>query len=645
MAPGTMDPMAPATSIGAVSTLKRQLAEEHQRPAWRIDILQDGRWLPSNATVDAHGPLQMAFRQSEKRSISIDAKLVNEISCDSLRESYIQNLREDLGLFGRTFYQEIGLTVTDWGSGMPRAITALLVEFLTSRRDDPNIPCLVHLDLHGQLGEVLEAMMRNREYYESMGSSLETLELSLQVDGQALVLPLFPNLIALRMYKPEFPARGMTDYSIRLLNLNCRSLQDVALVGDDAKIFAKVLAILAGEAFDRDRGSCLWLVGRLEVLLTALRSLGDLLEKLRSAERANFLTRLGKLNIHVDDAGNEGFGTIRTIASAALNRGLDEQQIAQRPKVLTTIRSMRPALRPNDTLMCLFDVTALSLGVATSRGTQLVEDEAELQRLRGALLTLRIHGEEELQVECSTLGGAVVLSLELPAQSTVADLEERMNSYSHVSQQSRLMNCDTLVVKEEKDALMTCLIQRNTTVPTRKSKVFTVASPGQQSVWLQILEGELPFAKDNHVVGQLRLDGLQPAAGMGDRPLVEVGFDLDANDVLHVTAADLGSGASSKASFPFDARWRVHPQDLERAVQRAEQVWKVKSTIQDRSDLFDHCCQALRQQRGDDAETTELLKMMAVVDEADIADDVDYKAQLQALVATQNHTAAIEDLD
>lgn len=50
---------------------------------WRIDILQDGRWLPSNATVDAHGPLQMAFRQSEKRSISIDAKLVNEISCDS----------------------------------------------------------------------------------------------------------------------------------------------------------------------------------------------------------------------------------------------------------------------------------------------------------------------------------------------------------------------------------------------------------------------------------------------------------------------------------------------------------------------------------------------------------------------------------
>ncbi|CAL1135356.1 unnamed protein product [Cladocopium goreaui] len=307
---------------------------------------------------------------------------------------------------------------------------------------------------------------------------------------------------------------------------------------------------------------------------------------------------------------------------------------------------MRPALRPNDTLMCLFDVTALSLGVATSRGTQLVEDEAELQRLRGALLTLRIHGEEELQVECSTLGGAVVLSLELPAQSTVADLEERMvtalgDSWKNasfwlgehqVSQQSRLMNCDTLVVKEEKDALMTCLIQRNTTVPTRKSKVFTVASPGQQSVWLQILEGELPFAKDNHVVGQLRLDGLQPAAGMGDRPLVEVGFDLDANDVLHVTAADLGSGASSKASFPFDARWRVHPQDLERAVQRAEQVWKVKSTIQDRSDLFDHCCQALRQQRGDDAETTELLKMMAVVDEADIADDVDYKAQLQALV-------------
>ena len=60
----------------------------------------------------------------------------------------------------------------------------------------------------------------------------------------------------------------------------------------------------------------------------------------------------------------------------------------------------------------------------------------------------------------------------------------------------------------------------------------TLRFPGQQSVWLQILEGELPFAKDNHVVGQLRLDGLQPAAGMGNRSLVEVAFDLDVSRLM-----------------------------------------------------------------------------------------------------------------
>lgn len=165
---------------------------------------------------------------------------------DTLRASHIRNLCEELG-GGR--YEELILTVTDWNATMPEEITATLVEFLSSRRDDPKCPCLVHLDLHGNVTRLLEAMNQNRQYFESMGSSLEILELSADVDGHTLetFLPCFPNLTGLRMYKPAFPTQGMTDYSIRLLNLNCRSLQDVAIVAfEDSNIFHHVLQILSG---------------------------------------------------------------------------------------------------------------------------------------------------------------------------------------------------------------------------------------------------------------------------------------------------------------------------------------------------------------------------------------------------------------
>lgn len=141
------------------------------------------------------------------------------------------------------------LTVTDWNATMPEEITAALVEFLSSRRDDPKCPCLVHLDLHGNVTRLLEAMNQNRQYFESLGSSLEILELSANVDDHTLAtfLPSFPNLNALRMYKPAFPTQGMTDYSIRLLNLNCQSLQDVAIVTfEDSNVFRHVLQILSG---------------------------------------------------------------------------------------------------------------------------------------------------------------------------------------------------------------------------------------------------------------------------------------------------------------------------------------------------------------------------------------------------------------
>ena len=88
----------------------------------------------------------------------------------------------------------------------------------------------------------------------------------------------------------------------------------------------------------------------------------------------------------------------------------------------------------------------------------------------------------------------------------------------------------TWTLKEEKDAVMTCMLQRNTTIPTKRSKLFTTCNAGQESVCIKVLEGELPLAKDNHIVGDFQLKGISPAAKDrtgGDIFLIEITFDID----------------------------------------------------------------------------------------------------------------------
>ena len=87
---------------------------------------------------------------------------------------------------------------------------------------------------------------------------------------------------------------------------------------------------------------------------------------------------------------------------------------------------------------------------------------------------------------------------------------------------------------------MTKLNESNTTIPTRKSEVFSTAVDNQPSVEIHVLQGERPMAKDNKTIGRFHLDGL-PAAQRGV-PQIEVTFDIDANGILHVSAKDKGTG-------------------------------------------------------------------------------------------------------
>jgi molecular chaperone DnaK len=91
------------------------------------------------------------------------------------------------------------------------------------------------------------------------------------------------------------------------------------------------------------------------------------------------------------------------------------------------------------------------------------------------------------------------------------------------------------------------MIPRNTTIPTKKSQVFSTASDSQPSVEIVVTQGERPMSRDNKVLGTFRLDGIPPAPR--GAPQIEVTFDIDANGILHVSAKDLGTGREQKITI------------------------------------------------------------------------------------------------
>ena len=120
---------------------------------------------------------------------------------------------------------------------------------------------------------------------------------------------------------------------------------------------------------------------------------------------------------------------------------------------------------------------------------------------------------------------------------------------------------------ETMGGVMTKIIDRNTTIPTKKSQIFSTAADSQTQVEVNVLQGEREFARDNKQLGLFKLDGIAPAPrGI---PQIEVTFDIDANGIVNVSAKDLGTGKEQHITISSSSN--MSKEDIDKAVKAAEQ--------------------------------------------------------------------------
>jgi molecular chaperone DnaK (HSP70) len=128
---------------------------------------------------------------------------------------------------------------------------------------------------------------------------------------------------------------------------------------------------------------------------------------------------------------------------------------------------------------------------------------------------------------------------------------------------------------------MTKLITRNKVVPTKKTQLFTTNQDRQTTVSIKVFEGERSMTKDNRLLGKFDLTGIPPAPR--GTPQIEVTFEVDANDILHVTAVDKGTGKSEKITIRSDDR-RLSQEEIDRMVREADEFAEEDRKLRERVD-------------------------------------------------------------
>jgi molecular chaperone DnaK len=202
---------------------------------------------------------------------------------------------------------------------------------------------------------------------------------------------------------------------------------------------------------------------------------------------------------------------------------------------------------------------------------------------------------------------------------------------------------------ETMGSIATPIIERNTTIPAKKSQTFSTAADNQPAVDIRICQGERKMFTDNKILGNFRLDGIEPARR--GEPQIEVTFDIDANGILHVSAKDKNSGKEQKISIEGSSG--LSDEEVEKAKRDAEEHAEEDAkraeaiTIKNEADSMVHQLEKQMEEMGDQAPEelkTEMQGKIEAVKEALKEDDLDKikaaKADLEGMLEQFQQAAA-----
>jgi molecular chaperone DnaK len=194
---------------------------------------------------------------------------------------------------------------------------------------------------------------------------------------------------------------------------------------------------------------------------------------------------------------------------------------------------------------------------------------------------------------------------------------------------------------ETMGGVMTTLIQRNTTIPTKKSDVFSTAADSQPSVEVHVMQGERPMARDNRTLGKFHLDGIPPAPR--GTPQIEVSFDIDANGIVNVSAKDRGTGKEQKITITASSG--LSKDEVERMMKDAEahaaedKTRKEEVETRNRADQTVYQAEKFMKDAGDKIKPEDRMAIESAVNDLKKAiennDAASIKRTLEALDAAQ----------